>query len=249
MFAYLPEEKILFSQDGFGLHLASAERFDDELPQGFLEHESAKYYGNILLPYSTITLKILNKVKELNWDLKTIAPNHGIIWLKNPSHIIELYSRWASGKQLNKALIIFDTMWGSTAQMASAIAEGLKSGGTHPVMLHLRANHRSDIATQLLDAGALIVGTPNLNGNMFPTVADVLTYISGLKPQNLIGAVFGSYGWNTKALEQVETVLKEMKVELVAESIKSKYVPDAYTLDQCKALGMKISEKLKEKVI
>jgi len=98
----------------------------------------------------------------------------------------------------------------------------------------------------MLGAGALLVGSPTLNNNLFPTVADALTYLKGLKPRNLIGAAFGSYGWSGEAVGQVEDVLRGMKVELVGESVKAKYVPDDEALGRCHSLGVLVAERLKE---
>ena len=246
MLTYLAEDDVLFSQDVFSLHLASTERFDDEIDDDILEEEAAKYFANILLPFSTPVSKLLEKVDGLGIAKGILATDHGPIWRKDASKIIELYSRWAAQKPTKKAAVMYDTMYESTALMAQAIAEGIRAGGADAKLLPLRACHRTDVATEMLDAGALLVGSPTFNNNIFPTVADVLTYLKGLKPRNLIGAAFGSYGWSGEAVGQVEDVLKGMKVELVGESIKAKYVPDDEALAQCYSLGMLVAEKLKE---
>ena len=113
--------------------------------------------------------------------------------------------------------------------------------------MSLKAAHRSDVIHELLDAGALIVGSPTLNNGMFPTVADLLTYLKGLRPRNLIGAVFGSYGWSGEAAGQIREMLTAMKVDLIGDELKAKYVPDAGSLGDCAALGRVIAETLKEK--
>jgi flavorubredoxin len=114
--------------------------------------------------------------------------------------------------------------------------------------MDIAENHRSEVAMQVLDAGALIAGSPTLNNNIFPSMADVLTYLKGLKPKNLIGAEFGSYGWSGEAASQIKNILAEMKVELIGEGINAKYVPDSETLTKCYSLGVQIAEKLKEVV-
>ena len=144
-------------------------------------------------------------------------------------------------------MIVYDTMWQSTAKMAQAVAEGLTAGGTPVRLLPLSGSHRSDVATELLDAGALLVGTPTLNNHLFPTVADVLTYLKGLKPRNLLGAAFGSYGWSGEAVSQVNDMLTAMNVTLVSEGVKVKYVPDNAALSQCYALGRQVAEALQRK--
>jgi flavorubredoxin len=102
------------------------------------------------------------------------------------------------------------------------------------------------VATEVLDAGALLVGSPTLNNGMFPTVSDVMTYLSGLRPINLIGAAFGSYGWSGEAVNLVRGILDNMKVEHVGEDIRVQYVPGAEDLGKCYDLGLQVSLRLKE---
>jgi flavorubredoxin len=246
MFTYLAEEEFLFSSDAFGMHLASSERFADQLDDGVLEYEAAKYYANILLPFSPLVTKLLDKVAGLGITINTIAPDHGPIWRKEPSRMLNSYATWAAQEPTNKAVVVYDTMWESTTAMARAIGEGLAAGGTTTKIMPLRSCHRSDVATEILDAGALLIGSPTINNNIFPTVADTLTYLKGLKPQNLIGAAFGSYGWSGEAVKQISDMLAAMKIELVGDGIKVKYVPDSAALAQCYSLGERVAAKLQE---
>jgi len=246
MFTYLGEEKLLFSQDGFGMHLASNERFDDELDGALLEHEAAKYYANIILPYSALVTKLLEKVAAAGLDIRTIAPDHGPIWRRDLDKILGLYAKWAAQRPTKKAVVVYDTMWGSTAKMARAIGEGLSDGGMHVKILPMGSNHRSDAATEVLCAGALVAGSPTINNGMFPTMADTLNYLKGLKPKNLAGQAFGSYGWSGESVGHVAEALASMDVELVGEAVKVKYVPDEAALGRCRKLGADIAEKVKE---
>lgn len=248
MFTYLPGAEILFSQDAFGMHLATSERFADEIDESVLEYEAARYYANILLPLSSFVTRLLDRVTGLGLRLSMILPDHGPMWRNDPGKMVGLYAKWAGQERVNKAVIVFDTMWQSTAKMAKAIGEGLASGGTEVKVMPLRACHRSDVATEILDAGAVLVGSPTLNNNVFPTVADVLTYLKGLKPKNLIGGVFGSYGWSGEATKLIEKALAEMKVEMVAEPVQAKYVPDSTDLEKCYSLGKQVAEELGRRV-
>ncbi|MHB9129812.1 MAG: FprA family A-type flavoprotein [Armatimonadota bacterium] len=248
MFTYLVEEGLLFSNDAFGMHLASAERFDDEICWCTLEEEAAKYYANILMPYSPLISKLLEKVAGMNLALNMIAPDHGPIWRRDMNRILELYGQWAAGKPKNKAVIVYDTMWDSTAKMARAMCEGLMSAGTPAQLMSLKSSHRSDVVTQVLGAGALLVGSPTLNNNMLPTVADVLTYLKGLRPTNLIGASFGSFGWGGEAVGQVREMLTAMKVDIVNDGVKIKYVPDNEALAQCFDLGVQVAQTLQARL-
>jgi len=246
MFSYLKEERLLFSQDGFGMHLASEERFADELDKGVLDYEFATYFANILLPYTNLITALLDKIKSAGPAIDIIAPDHGPIWRRDLTLILDKYRTWSEQKPTRKAVVLYDTMWHSTERMARAVEEGLHEGGAQVKVMSMAAVHRSDIAYEILDAGALVVGSPTLNNNIFPTMADVLTYLKGLRPKNLVGAAFGSYGWSGESASQLQDILKEMKVEIVTEPVKSQYVPNEGVLAQCHDLGLKVANRLKE---
>jgi flavorubredoxin len=244
MFTYLAKDQLLFSQDAFGMHLATLERFADELPAAILEYEAATYYANIVLPYSPIVLKALDKVAASGLKIKIIAPDHGPIWRKDLGRIIELYKQWASQKPTAKAVVVYATMWHSTEKMARAISEALAQAGIKVKLLSMNETHRSEVVYEVLSAGALIVGSPTLNNNILPQIADVMTYLKGLKPANLIGAAFGSYGWSGESVKDLEGLLKEMKVEIIAEAVSVKNVPDSGILEKCSELGKTIAAEL-----
>ncbi|MBN2056048.1 FprA family A-type flavoprotein [bacterium] len=244
MFSYLPERNLLFSQDGFGMHLAGYERFDDEIKPSVLYREAAKYYANILYPFAPMVIKLLARVEEMGLAPDIIAPDHGPIWRADRSSILEWYERWAAQEPTNKAVVCFDTMWGSTEAMARAVGEGLNSGGCHAKLLPLSVQHRSDIATELLEAGALLVGSPTMNNNLFPTLADTLTYLRGLKPQRKIGNAFGSAGWSGEAVGQLLAYLEDLKVRLVGEPVRATYRPTSADLAACVDLGRAVAADL-----
>jgi flavorubredoxin len=248
MFSYLHEEKLLFSQDAFGMHLASDERFTDEVRQDIIEYEAATYYANILLPYSQLILKLLEKVAASGLDIRIVAPDHGPVWRKDLPWILGLYKNWAEQKPTNKAVVLYHTMWHSTEHMARAIEEGLLSGVARVKVMSMESFHRSDVAFEVLSAGALVAGSPTLNNNMLPAMADVLTYLKGLRPINLIGAAFGSYGWSGESPKQVHDILSEMKVDLLGDPLRAKYVPDKGTLLRCFDLGKAIAARLNSAV-
>jgi len=244
MVSYLAEEEILFSQDGFGMHLASTERFDDELPRDVQAEEAAKYYANILLPLSPLVAKLLESLPTLGLSIKTVAPDHGPIWRTNFDQILTWYSTWAAQQPTRRAVIAYDTMWKSTDMMARAICDGLVKCGVSVNVMPLESCHRSDVATAVMHAGALLLGSPTINNGIFPTVADVMTYLKGLKPKNLVGAAFGSFGWSGEAVPQLNEMLKSMNVELLSDGVKVNYVPDAPALDECYALGRSVGDML-----
>jgi flavorubredoxin len=249
MFTYLDKDELLFSQDAFGMHLATLERFADEIPAATLEYEGATYYANIILPYSKIVLKALDKVEASGLKIKIIAPDHGPIWRKDIGWSIELYKKWASQKPTAKAVVVYGTMWHSTEKMARAISEALAQSGVKVKLLSMNETHRSEVVYEVLEAGALIVGSPTLNNNILPQMADVMTYLKGLKPANLIGAAFGSYGWSGESVKHLEAMLKEMKVEIAAEAVSVKNVPDSGVLEKCHELGKTIAAELLKRTV
>ena len=249
MICYLPEQEILFSQDAFGMHLATSEIFDDNIPEYILEWESEKYFANILMNYSDKIIKLLDDVEKMNIPIRLLANDHGPIWRKHTNKIISLYRKWATHAYTPKAVVLYDTMWGATAKMAAYINDGISDAGVEVKTIPMASSHRSDVATEILNASALIIGSPTLNNNIFPSIADVITYLKGLKPKNLIGAAFGSYGWSGEALKQLNSFLTDMNVQLVSDGIRVKYTPTKNDLAKCYELGQEIGQSLKEKCI
>ena len=248
MFSYCPEEEILFSSDGFGQHWATSQRFNDEVDGHELMSHAAKYYSNILLLYSPLIQKLLAKVKDAGIGIKIIAPDHGLIWRDNPGQIIEAFDRWSRQEAKAKAVVVYDTMWHSTEQMALAAVEGLTDAGIEVKLTDLKIDHRSDIVTEILDAKGVLVASPTLNNGMLPTMADFLHYLRGLKPTGKVGAAIGSYGWSGEAVKMMNGLLEGMKVELIDEGIRCQYVPTEETLVACKELGLKMAQAIKDKL-
>ena len=222
MIEYLPEEKILFTNDAFGQHLASSGRFDDEYPLDIVLEEAKKYYANIVLPYSTHVLKALEEAEKM--DIEIIANSHGIMWKKHIPEIVASYKKWAGNATEKKAIIVYDTMWNSTEKMARAIYTAFEEKGYKTAMYNLQLNHISDIMTAVLDAEYICVGSPTLNGSIMPNVAAFLNYMTGLSPKGRKSFVFSSYGWGSQAIKQMEEILTNAKFE-VMDRFKVKYIP------------------------
>jgi len=241
MFSYLKEDGILFSSDGFGQHYAGPESFDDEIGDRIMVH-ARKYFANILLLYATHIEKLIRQVAEMKLDLRMICPDHGVIWRRDPGRIVQAYLDWCRQEAGKKAVVIYDTMWHSTEKMAEAINAGIMAEGVPSKPMNLRSWHRSEVMTEVFDARAVVVGSPTLNNGLFPTVADFLCYMKGLKPKNKIGAAFGSYGWSGEAVKLVENELTDMKIELIQPGLRTQFVPEKPILDLCHEFGRKIGQ-------
>ncbi|MDQ5986018.1 MAG: Nitric oxide reductase [Syntrophus sp. SKADARSKE-3] len=248
MISYLHEDHILFSQDAFGMHLATSERFDDEIDPAVLQYEGATYFANILLPYANLIGKLADKIMASGWTIKMVAPDHGPVWRKDIGGAIENYGRWAAQKPAAKAVVVYGTMWHSTELMARHIGEGMTAGGVTVKVMSMDASHRSDVVYEILDAGAFVAGSATLNNQMLPGMADILTYLKGLRPANLIGAAFGSYGWSGEAAGQIMEIMQSMKIEPVGEVLRVKHVPDREVLAGCYAIGESIARMLHQKI-
>ena len=231
------------------MHLATTKLFADQNDRSILYYEGAKYFANILLPYAPFVNRLFEQLPSLNLDINMIAPDHGPIWRKpdDIKFILESWQKWAQQNYYQKAVIIYDTMWNSTAKMAASIADGLMGEKIETKVMPMAGSHRSDIITELLEAGALLVGSPTLNQQMFPTIAEILCYLKGLKPKNLIGQTFGSYGWGAEATKHIQNELVDMNIDLVAEPIIVKYVPTMGSLAKCRSLGKNIAQALQSK--
>ncbi len=244
MMTFLKEEQLLFSSDGFGAHLASSERFDDQLPNypSMYPYQLKKYYANILMPMGTLILQLFDKIAKLGLEFKIIAPDHGLIY-RNPAWVLNAYQKWASAQVEPKGLVIYDTMWNSTEMLARALVQGLTDAGVEAQLHHLRRSHYSDIVTELLDAGLMLIGSPTLNNQMFPTVAEFLCYLKGLKPKNKAAAAFGSFGWSGQAVGQITKELEAMQLKVAHQGFQVKYIPDPEELVAARALGAQLARE------
>jgi flavorubredoxin len=246
MMSYIPEDKVLISSDGFGQHWATSERFDDEVPQAELFRHAAKYYANILLLFSPLVQKLIAKVQQMGIEIDTILPDHGLIWRTNPGGIIQAYDAWSRQVSKPKAVILYDTMWQATEQMAAAIGAGLKDEGVDFKLMNMKLCHRSDVMTEVLDARAVILGSATINNGMMPGMADVLCYMKGLRPAGKIGAAFGSYGWSGEAVKLLTEALRDMNIEAVSDGVRVKFQPTPQDLDRCAGLGRQIAAQIKQ---
>jgi anaerobic nitric oxide reductase flavorubredoxin len=245
MFTYVVEDKILMPNDAFGQHLATSERFDDEVDDHVLMEEAATYYANILMPLAPLITRKLQEVTQMGIPIAMIAPSHGIIWRSDPSKIVKAYSEWSTGISKNKVVIVYDTMWGSTDKMARAIAKGAISEEVDVKVLKLRASNPTEVMTEILDATAVVVGSPTLNSGIFPTLGSFLAYAVGLKPKAKLWGFFGSYGWGGGAVRSMIETAKKADFNVLDAGVEVKYVPDQEDLKKCFEFGHQIAAKIK----
>jgi flavorubredoxin len=243
MVTYIPEDKLLLPNDAFGQHIASSARFDDELGWDVVHEEAAKYYANIVFPYGEQVDKALEVVSSLPIDM--IGPSHGVIWRSFIPRLLQAYHRWANNETDPRAVIVYDTMWGSTQKIALALQEGLEAAGVPVTMKFLQTSHISEVVPDILTARAILIGTPTLNNGMLPSVSSLLTYLKGLRPKNRIGMAFGSYGWGGQGAREAEAVIREMGWEIPEKNININHIPDDSELATARGAGLRLGQVIK----
>jgi flavorubredoxin len=233
MVSFMTDENgknVLFSNDAFGQHYGTTKHWDDENDLSEIFQEAEKYYANILLHLSSLIAKAIPKVGALPIDI--ICPSHGVCWRKYIPEILEKYTEWSKGEvDRNSVLIVYDTMWDSTAKIAKALTNEIKHRGVPVKRFRLTTADYSDVITEAMKAKAILVGSPTLNNGLYPTVAEYLSYQKGLKPMNKIGLAFGSFGWGGGAVKEIVELMKAAKIEVMEETIEIKFVPKPEDLD------------------
>lgn len=237
MMSYLEEDAILFSNDAFGQHYATSERFDDEVPQETLMEEAGKYYAGILWPFSHLIAQRLAEIEKMAIPIKMIATSHGLSWRKDPGKIIQAYKRWAANETKPKIVVVYETMWGSTAKMAQKIVDGIADAGVKFELYDMAQADRTDVIHDMLDAKAFIVGSSNHDSGILPNMTSFMECLKGLHPKNRIGCAFGSYGWSGVAIQSLQNTLAASGVEIVQPLLSVIYAPDENQLAACYELG------------
>lgn len=223
MYCYCPEEKLLFSNDSFGQHYSSNERFDDDARLDHVLDEAQKYYANIVQPYNAQVRKVLDAAAGLDIDM--IAPAHGIIWRSHIPQIISLYKEWSSAVTRKKAVVVYQTMWGATEKMARAVETAFLNKGIPVKLFNLEIDHPSDVIAALFDAEYIAVGSPTLNNGMLPSVDGFLTFFRGLNGTRKKFLAFGSYGWGGQSIGDIDKKLEAMNLERLMPPLRFNFMP------------------------
>lgn len=225
MVTYCVEEKLLFSNDAFGQHYGTRGRFDDEVPYDELMRQVSIYYANIVAPFSKMVASALKKLAL--FDIETIAPAHGVIWRSHVEDVLAAYGRFARQEHGNDAVMVYDSMWGSTEKMARCIAGAFEKAGVRTHVYDLKDGRFSDALTDLLDAKYLVVGSPTRNNAMLPNIAYFMCEVRGLFPKgDRVGVAFGSYGWAPTGQTEVAGALEAAGYAQPFGVLSCNWVPD-----------------------
>jgi flavorubredoxin len=242
MSTYLEEDKILFSCDFFGSHLATSDIYVTDEARTY---EAAKrYYAEIMMPFRKIIQKNMEKIKDFKIDM--IAPSHGPIY-DRPAMILDAYRDWISDNPKNIAVVVFVSMHGSTKKMVEHMVASLADKGVTVQQFDLAATDIGKLAISLVDAATIVIGTPTVLVGPHPLVAYAASLANALRPKLRHAAIIGSYGWGGKAVEQIAGLIPNLKVE-VLEPILCKGLPKDEDFKALDTLAETIAQKHKEMI-
>ncbi len=237
MVTHLPEDRILFSCDFFGSHLATTDLYAGDDP---VVYEAAKrYYAEIMMPFRKMIQNNMKKVRELQFDF--IAPSHGPIY-NHPNFILSAYEDWISDRVSNFVVIPYISMHGSTEAMVNYLVAALAERGVKVQKFELSTTDIGKMAMAFVDAATIIIGTPTVQVGPHPGIFSAMHLANELHPKLKYAAIIGSYGWATKAAEQISGSIPNLRVEIL-DTVMCKGLPRAETFEALDILVDKIHKK------
>lgn len=237
MLTYLREDKILFTCDFLGSHLATGKLFVED--EGMVYEAAKRYYAEIMMPFRTAIRKNLEKIKDL--EIEMIAPSHGPIY-RNPEFIINAYREWVSDDVKNEVVLAYVSMHGSTAAMVDYLINALMKKGVGVKPFNLTVSDIGELAMALVDAATIVIASPTVLAGAHPSAIYAAYLANALRPKTKFASIIGSYGWGGKMDEQIAGMIKNLGVELI-ESVIIKGYPRE---DDFKLLD-KLADEIKER--
>jgi len=241
MLTYLREDKILLPCDLFGSHLATTDLYVAD--EGQVYEAAKRYYAEIMMPFRTSIEKHLEKLN--NYKIDVIAPSHGPLYDK-PSFILEAYRNWVFGPPKNIVVLPYISMHGSTQKMVEYFVGALADRGVMVKQFNLAATDIGKLAMALVDAATMVIGTPTVLVGSHPNVAYAAFLANALRPRLEFISIIGSYGWGSKAVEQLTGMIPNLKAEVLAP-VLSKGLPREEDFKALDNLASTIAKKHKER--
>jgi len=245
MMDYLAEDRILFSNDGFAVHVASDTLWADEVRRLDLDHEVHYYWDTIMRPFTGYIRRNLSKLDGL--EIAMLCPSHGPIYRKNARHYIDQYAEWGRDKleDRNSAVVFYASNYGNTQRMAEALATAL-AGHELDVTSADITTTSADEARELIESSkAVLIGTPTFNGDAVKPVWDLVSLFSTVYSIGKRAAVFGSYGWGGEAVKLVADRLAGMKLKVFEEQYRARLVPSEQEMAGLREYAGRLAEFIK----
>ena len=240
MVTYLEEDRILFSCDFFGSHIATSDLYVTD--KGRVYEAAKRYYAEIMMPFRSVIEKNLDKLA--NYDIEMIAPSHGQIY-PQPSFIIDAYREWLLGPPRNTVVLPYVSMHESTKRMVDYFVSALVERGVRVEQFNLEVTDIGKLAMALVDAATIVVGTPTILAGPHPYAAYAAFLANALRPKAKFLSIIGSYGWGGKTVETLAGMIPNLKVEVI-EPVLCKGVPGVDDIRALENLAATIAEKHKE---
>ncbi len=237
MVTYLEEDRILFSCDFYGSHIATTDLFVTD--QGRVYEAAKRYFAEIMMPFRGVIEKNIEKLK--GYDIRMIAPSHGQIY-NHPAWIMEAYHDWATGAPHNLVVLPFVSMHDSTRQMVDRLTSALVGHGVRVELFNLTVADIGKLAMALVDAATIIVGTPTVLAGPHPLAANAAFLANALRPKAKFLSIIGSYGWGGKTVETLAGMIPNLKVEIL-EPVLCKGVPSEAAFEALDRLAGTIAQK------
>ena len=239
MLTYLQEDKILFSCDFLGSHLASSDLYvrDEEL----VYKAAKRYYAEIMMPFHRIIQKNLKKVQK--YEISLIAPSHGPIY-DRPEFILDAYHDWVFGEPKNIVVLPYVSMHGSTREMVEHLVDALIENGVTVKLFNLTVTDIGELAMALVDAATIVIGSPTVMAGAHPNVIYAAYLANALKPKTKFVSIVGSYGWGGKMVQQLADLISNLKVEII-DPVVIKGRPQAEDFKALDKLAASIAERHK----
>ncbi len=237
MVTYLKEDRILFTCDFYGSHIATSELYVRD--QGRVHEAAKRYFAEIMMPFRNVIAKNIEKLKE--FDIQMIAPSHGQIY-DEPKWIMDAYVDWVSGAPRNQVVIPYVSMHGSTKRMVDHLASALVEKGVGVELFSLPVADIGKLAMALVDAATVVVGTPTVLAGPHPFAAYATFLANALRPKVQFLSIIGSYGWGGKTVETLAGMIPNLKVE-VLDPVLCKGLPSADDLKALDNLAETIANK------
>jgi flavorubredoxin len=241
MLTYLREDRILFPCDLFGSHLATTDLYVSD--EGQVYEAAKRYFAEIMMPFRTSIEKHLERLGSYEIDI--IAPSHGPMYDK-PSFILEAYRSWVFDPPKNIVVLPYISMHGSTQKMVEYFVGALADRGVTVKQFNLAATDIGKLAMALVDAATLVIGTPTVLVGPHPSVAYAAFLANALRPRLQFISIIGSYGWGSKAVEQLAAMIPNLKAEVLTPVI-SKGFPREDDFKALDSLASTIATKHKER--
>ena len=239
MLTYLKEDKILFTCDFFGSHLATSRIYADE---NDVYKPAKRYYAEIMMPFRNKIRHHLEKLESM--EIKMIAPSHGPIY-REPKFIMDAYRDWVSDDVKNEVIIAYVSMHGSVKKMVEYLTDALIERDIKVIPFNLTVTDIGELAMAMVDAATIIIATPMVLAGMHPSAVYAAYLANALRPKTKFVSLLISYGWGGRAMEQAKSLLGNLKAELI-EPVMIKGHPKESDFEAIEGLAERIAEKHRE---